>query len=227
MKQKNDVMIVLPVFNEASFIKELVFDISNYINKNDILIVNDGSTDSTGTLIRQLSVNYIEHKHNKGKGAALLTGIEYANNAGYKWVITLDGDGQHQPRYILDFLRIIRQNNVDLILGNRQNRATGMPVHRVLSNSITSIIISLCAGHIRIHDSQCGFRAIRLACVKSSIFSEMGFQFESEMILRLGKSHCRIKEIPIATKYGQEASSIHLIGDTLKFIKLVLKSFTW
>ena len=227
MDSINDVLIVLPVFNEAEYIEKLFFEVSKYINKNNILVVNDGSSDNSGNVIKRLPVRYIEHTHNLGKGAALLTGLNYAKNAGYQWVITLDGDGQHQPRYISDFLRQINQNNADIILGNRQNRTKKMPAHRILSNGITSIIISLCAGLTRIHDSQCGYRACRLACIDPKIFSEQGFQFESEMILRLGKSGCSIVEIPIETKYDNESSSINLIGDTLKFIKLVFKSFAW
>ncbi|MBN2412101.1 glycosyltransferase family 2 protein [candidate division KSB1 bacterium] len=227
MNKINDVLILIPVFNEADNIEKLVFELSKYIDNHNIVVMNDGSTDSTGNIIRKLSVHIIEHAHNMGKGAALLTGLKYAKKAGYKWVITLDGDGQHQPRYISDFLRQIRNNKVDLLLGNRQNRTNRMPLHRILSNGITSIIVSLCAGNIRIHDSQCGYRAFRLDCIDPDIFSEQGFQFESEMILRLGKCRCKIKEIPIETKYGNEFSSINLFGDTFRFIKLVFRSFTW
>ncbi len=227
MNKINDVLVLIPVLNEAENIENLVFEISKYIDKHNVVVVNDGSTDSTGKIISRLSVHFIEHTHNKGKGAALLTGLKYAKESGYQWVITLDGDGQHQPHYISDFLRHIRHNNVDLLLGNRRNRANRMPLHRILSNGITSIIVSLCAGNIRIHDSQCGYRAFRLDCIDPGRFSEKGFQFESEMILRLGKCRCKIKEIPIETKYGNESSSINLIGDTFRFIRLVFKSFTW
>ncbi len=227
LKSEMNCLIVLPVYNEADYISSLVKSILSYQNHIDILVVNDGSTDETELVIDKLPVKVIHHDQNKGKGAAIRTAIQYGKQYGYDWIITMDGDGQHPPEYLNDFLEEIALDRADLVLGNRQSREQGMPFHRRLSNGTTSVMVSLCAGNNRIHDSQCGYRALRLNKFHDSNYTQTGFQFESEMILRMGKSRCRIKEIPVSTHYGNESSSIHLVYDTLRFIKLIINSFLW
>lgn len=199
----------------------------SFVPRDDVVVINDGSTDDTARVARSAGVQCIRHPENQGKGVALQTAIDYASAHVYDWIIFMDGDGQHNPRDIERFYRVISGNAHDVIIGNRQDRRTAMPMHRQLSNGTTSIIISLCAQGQRIHDSQCGYRAIRLSCLKHVNCSERGFQFESEILLRLAKNGARIKEIPIQTTYAQESSSIQPVRDTLRFIKLILKSFTW
>jgi len=227
MATTNPVLLVIPVFNEERFIGELLDRVRRIIAPDNILVVNDGSTDNTAGLVSLLPVRILNHDRNRGKGAALLTAIRYAQDHCYCWILTMDGDGQHQTAHIHDFMQAIQDDQADLILGNRQKRGVKMPLHRILSNGITSIILSLCSGMQRIHDSQCGFRAVRVTCLNDALFRETGFQFESEMILRLGKQQRRFLEIPVETRYGSESSSIHLVNDTVKFIKLVIKSFFW
>ncbi len=227
MASTSPVLLVIPVYNEERFIEELLAGVCQVVKLENILIVNDGSTDNTSAIISRLPVRVLAHSKNHGKGAALLSAIRYAKKNQYRWIITMDGDGQHHTGQINDFLLAIQDDKADLILGNRQNRGAKMPVHRILSNGITSTILSLCSGMQRIRDSQCGFRAVRLKCLEPDIYQETGFQFESEMILRLGKQKCRFHEIPVETSYGSESSSIHLVKDTVKFIILVIKSFFW
>ncbi|HPG37897.1 MAG TPA: glycosyltransferase family 2 protein [bacterium] len=227
MASTSPVLLVIPVFNEERFIGELLDRVHRIVKPGNILVVNDGSTDNTAAILSQLPVNILTHSQNRGKGAALLSAIRYAQEHRYSWILTMDGDGQHQTGQIDAFLQAIANDQADIILGNRQKWGVKMPFHRILSNGITSIILSLCSGMQRIHDSQCGFRAMRVTCLDRALFREMGFQFESEMILRLGKQQCRFLEIPVETRYGSESSSIHLVNDTVKFIKLVIKSFFW
>ncbi|NOY58633.1 MAG: glycosyltransferase family 2 protein, partial [Calditrichaeota bacterium] len=167
----------------------------------------------------------IVHPENQGKGASLKSAFRFAQRNGFDWVITMDGDGQHPVESIQNFIDAIREDKADLILGHRIARKGVMPVHRQMSNGITSVLVSIFAGNYRLHDSQCGFRAVRMSSFKPLSCSENGFQFESEMILRMGKGGCRFYEIPIETVYGQEKSSINIFIDTIKFVKLILKSF--
>ena len=222
------VRIIMATYNRVRTIGRAVNSVLCQTYKNiELIIVDDGSTDNTAQIAGSLPVRMIHHSQNMGKGAALRTALKTAHLWGYDWLLTLDGDGQHPPRYIPEFFNTIELNNSDLILGDRQSRFKNMPIHRMLSNGMTSVILSLCAGNSRIHDSQCGFRAVRLNCYQDYFYKENGFQFESEMILRFGKNNCSFAEIPIQTSYEQETSSIHLVYDTYKFIKLVINSFFW
>jgi glycosyltransferase involved in cell wall biosynthesis len=220
------VLIAIPAFNEAKFIADVLGRISATTPNIPILVVNDGSTDGTCDVVRQFDVHLVEHQHNLGKGEAIKTVLNFAREKMVKWVIFLDGDGQHPPESLPDFMHHIGLNAADVVLGNRQTRTQDMPFHRQLSNGMTSILISLCAGQ-RVRDSQCGFRAVRLRCLTGIEFGTSGFQVESEMLLKLGKKGARFEHVPIKTLYGQESSSINLMGDTLKFVKLIINSFWW
>ncbi len=212
----------MPAFNEARFLSNLLFEISEYASKKDILVINDGSTDNTGEIAEMHGVKVIHHAKNEGKGAALLSAFRFAKKEGYDWVVTLDSDGQHAPVFLKDFFRQIESTDATIILGNRADRMKKMPFHRILSNGVTSIIISLLAGNQRIHDSQCGYRAIRVSQLDFMQLKEQGFQFESELLIHVGRSGGKVEEQPIDTVYGKEASSIRLFSDTLKFIRLAL-----
>jgi len=220
------ILIAIPAFNEERFLGRLLDQLSATVSIDHILIVNDGSTDRTRELASSFGVHLVDHQKNSGKGEAIKTAFSFARAKKFDWILFLDGDGQHPPEYVPAFVEQIQNKDADVFLGNRQERTAKMPFHRQLSNGITSILISLCAG-ARILDSQCGYRAIRVEKAAGFCYESTGFQIESEMLLKLGKSGARFAHIPITTVYGQESSSIHLVADTLKFIKLLIKSFWW
>jgi glycosyltransferase involved in cell wall biosynthesis len=220
-------LVAIPVFNEELFLDSLLFDIRKRFSWLDILVIDDGSTDQSRDLVKKHQVFTIHHLRNLGKGAALASAYHFALVHGYDWIITMDGDWQHDPKFLSSFIESIREDGCDVVIGNRIDRQQKMPWPRQLSNGITSIIISLFAGNQRINDSQCGYRAYRVQCIPIPLLKETGFQAESEIILRLGKMNCRFAHVTIDTRYGSEKSSIHPVFDTCKFLILVFKSFFW
>ncbi len=189
---------------------------------SNILVVDDGSTDATAELASRCGARVVVHKANSGKGSAIRTALAFAAKQGFEWVLFMDGDGQHPAVRLPDFIREMERGRADVIIGNRQARDRAMPLHRRLSNGITSIIVSLLAGGRRIHDSQCGMRALRLEALRGLVFFEKGFQLESEMLITLGRAGSRFVEIPLDTIYGNQKSSIRLFSDTFRFIRLAL-----
>ncbi|MBN1999890.1 glycosyltransferase family 2 protein [candidate division KSB1 bacterium] len=224
---KNQILIAIPAYNEEKYIDCVLCDIKKDYPQLDILVVNDGSCDRTGEILRNSNTFTIDHPVNRGKGAAILTAIRYAKSKGYQWILTLDADGQHAVSQMSGFIEKIASDRWDVIIGNRMERHQNMPFHRLLSNGTTSIMVSLCAGGIRIYDSQCGFRAIRLCFVNPKHYRQKGFQLESEMLIKLAMLGARITHERISTIYGDEASSMAMIGDTIKFIRLILYRFWW
>ncbi len=223
--QKKRILLAIPVYNEEKFLPELLQNLTRSVPLEHLLFVNDGSQDRSQEILDRFQVPYIRHTENLGKGAALLHAIAFAKKNNFEWLITMDGDGQHDPAHLPQFLKVIDAHHADMILGCREQRRSNMPWSRRMSNGITSIVISLLIGRIRIHDSQCGYRALRLKNIHIGDYREGGFQFESELLLHLGKNH-RIIEIPIKTLYGSEKSKIHGLSDTLKFIRLVMR-YMW
>ncbi len=218
------VLTAIPVYNEAEHLSDFLHHVLQYVGRRELLVVDDGSVDATAKLLLEQRIVHLHHEKNLGKGAALLDAIRYAQKNGFDWLLCLDGDGQHNPDDIPAFLHEIENDTADIILGDRQDRQTSMPLHRRLSNCITSWILSwMIRSSVPIKDSQCGFRALRLAQVDPDRFSEQGFQFESEQLLLLGRQGFRITCLPITTIYGAQKSNIHLWQDSFRFLRLVLK----
>jgi glycosyltransferase involved in cell wall biosynthesis len=215
--------VLIPAFNARESLPKLIREIQDLpVRPAHIFIVDDGSTDGTAETIAHLSVQIVRQKKNKGKGAALIAGFSFFREQSDAHVlICLDSDGQHPPAFIPDFLDKCN-NESCMVIGNRRKIGVRMPFHRILSNSITSIIVTLVTGQ-KIPDSQCGFRLIHRDIVP--VFNgvrEQGFQAETEMILLAARAGIQIRSVPIPTVYDGQKSYIRHIGDTLRFIKIVL-----
>ena len=167
---------------------------------------------------------FLSHETNRGKGAALKTGMEYARAQGYTHAITLDADGQHDPLFLPDFLACINERPVEMIIGARDLTAPDMPFHRKLSNNITSLMLSLRIGH-RILDAQVGYRCYPLNDSRLWNSIEDGFQFESDVFFKARKLKYALAWLPISVIYNGEGSHIHVVKDTLRFIRTYLRSF--
>lgn len=219
--------IIIPAYNAANTITELIKAIyeTNILLK--IIVIDDGSTDGTSTVLEPFpNVNVYKHDRNMGKGEAIKTGIRKACLAGFQYAIFIDADLQHDPLKIVEFINIREKCGSDIVLGQRSFLKTGMPLHRILSNSITSFVISLRTNR-RVHDSQCGYRLVDITKVTSGNITETGFQFESEFLIKTLLSGLKYSEIRIPTIYNRSTSSINNLMDTVRFIILFFKSYLW
>ena len=136
----------------------------------------------------------------------------------FSHIITIDADLQHSPEKIDAFINF--DENCDLVCGERVVDKS-MPIHRRLSNKLSSWIISMLCGQT-VSDSQCGYRRYSVDAVINTECIENGFQFESEILIKLLKKNKQLGSIQIPTVYGNEVSSIHNVRDTFKFIKLII-----
>lgn len=155
---------------------------------------------------------------------ALNTGYAYAVREGYDAVITLDGDAQHDPEEIPTFLEAAEATGAHIVLGCRMSDVTDMPPLRQWTNRTTSRFVSRLAGQ-DIRDSQTGYRLIRREVLKAVHCITRNYDAESELLIKAGRKGFRITEVPIATIYHGGKSSIHPVLDTLRFIRLVLRSW--
>ena len=212
-----NIAIIIPAFNPPDSFLSLLKTIST-ISKLTIIIIDDGSFPKI--IIKNPEIILLRNKQNQGKGFSLLKAFNYAQENGFTHAVTLDADSQHDPKLIEMFLEV--NENISLVLGTRKFEKD-MPYHRRISNKLTSSIISFLSGQA-IQDSQCGYRRYKLIDICSEQFIETGFQFESEILIRLLRNKCSYHQIDIPTIYGSEKSSINNIIDTLKFIRLILRS---
>lgn len=231
MDKMEKIAILIPAYNEERYIRPVIRQCQQY--GLDIILVDDGSSDSTAEIVRSLSKNpesrifLIEHGKNRGKGEALKTGFSFAAQKNYRGVITLDADGQHNVCEIADFLEAVNLQNPDIIVGSRFYNTKGMPFIRLATNFITSWIISAIAAR-KINDVQSGFRYIGSRALKNIKLETKNFDTEPEILLKASWMNYRIINIPITTIYHKDfVSYVNPVTDTIKFFKLVFKSIWW
>ena len=221
--------IIIPVYNSDSYLDELfqriqkiLKDLNDWVFK--IVVIDDGSNPPiVNKDIPGMEIEWIRHGQNEGKGAALKTGFRYFLSVpNIDPFITLDGDMQHPPELIPEFLKKYQSNNAKVIIGSRKKNPKVMPFHRIISNMLTSLIISLLIGQF-VKDSQCGFRLYSREVIEKIKLSENRFHLESEMIIKTGWQNYKINYIPIPTIYNEAPSAIRNFSDTINFITLIIR----
>ena len=193
---RGDLLAVVPAFNEAANLRRVVADLTRVIPREDILIVNDGSTDETDALLPHLGVRWLTLPERLGVGGAVRTGIRYADRAGYGCVVRLDGDGQHRACDIPRLLRAVSSGRADAALGSRFLRRGGRLGLRRFTQALLAACLTLVTRR-RVTDPTSGFwlfgpRAIRLL----SGHHPAGYA-EPELVLFLHRNRQRVVEVPI------------------------------
>lgn len=213
---KINISAVIPFYNEEKTINEIINRTLNYV---DIVIcVDDGSTDnSINKIFNDDRIIIIKNDVNRGKGFSLRKGFEKSIELKTDYTITLDADLQHPPELIPEFISALK--NFDCVIGNRLSNLKDMPVQRILSNKITSGLLSYKTKQ-KILDSQCGFRGFRTEILKSIFPAYTGYEAESEMIVKAARNNLKIGFVNIPTIYGNEKSKMRPLQAIKGFIKV-------
>jgi len=215
---------VVPCYNVAQTLPTLLHALSSIIPRDRIICVNDGSEDETMNVLLAHAVHAVAHERNKGKGAALKTGLHYALAKGASAVLVLDSDLQHNPHDAPKLIGAITK--FDMVIGSRRSaaqfRKSAMPLARQLSNRISSGILSYLLGQ-DILDSQCGYRIIRAECLRAilPLCKETGYMFETEFLIYAIKQGFKVGFVEIETIYRGEKSYMRYATETKNFLKLV------
>lgn len=214
-------IVVIPAFNEQAAIGGVVEKSLQYAD--DVLVVDDGSSDNTSEIARNAGANVLTHPTNYGKGVALRDA--FSQIEGYDIVVTIDGDGQHNPDEIPILIKPIIDNNADFVNGSRYLNGfdKNTPAYRRVGQRVLDIATNITAG-TKVTDSQSGFRAFKGDTISCYKFRDPGFGIESEMIADAAENNLRIVEVPITVKYDVENSSTkgpvtHGVGVLLKITK--------
>ncbi|MDK2977153.1 MAG: hypothetical protein PWP06_1628 [Candidatus Marinimicrobia bacterium] len=214
--------IIIPAYNAEKTLPELLQRIRACCPFH-ILVVDDGSKDHTAQIADREGVYLIRHPKNMGKGKALQSGFQFVSEAGADFAVTLDADLQHPPEAIPGLVAKYTKAPGTFMIGWRQ-RDDNMPLHRQLSNYITSFLVSRRTG-MAIPDVQCGFRLIPGKYLHRLFTGSKGFVFEAEMVIRLVDIGVPVDFYPIPTIYLKDGhSSIAHIRDTLHFISMFTHS---
>ena len=204
------ISVVIPLYNEKDHICQVVNGLVRY--KMPVVIVNDGSKDNSLQKIQRLKIpklKILSHKINLGKGAAMLTGAEYAFKNRSDTVVFMDADGQHNPKDMKEFIKQIQLNKYDVILGSR-NLSQNMPLIRYLGNKLASYTLNLFFG-IKFTDPLSGYRAITKKVFEKIKWDSSGYSVESEILANIAKRNLKFIEIPIDTIYHDKDKGVTVL----------------
>lgn len=196
-------LVAIPVYNERAYLARVLDAVRAHAD--DVLVVNDGSTDGTGELLRSYrDVDQIHHPENRGYGQSVIDALRFACRAEYDWVITIDCDEQHEPAQIPDFLREIRRDRWDLISGSRYLASypgdDAPPADRRRINHTVNLLLEQVLG-LRLTDSFCGFKAHRVAAMRRLRLDEPGYAFPMQLWVECARAGLRVHEIPVRRIY--------------------------
>jgi glycosyltransferase involved in cell wall biosynthesis len=214
-----DIDICIPTYNAAKSLDPLLSELSQTVPVSQILVVDDGSGDATGHVCRNHGVECLRLERNSGKGSALTAGFSCFMGRGARAVITMDADGQHAAADLPRFVECFKNHpDTGICIGKRAFRARQMPLARIISNTLTSWILSRMCG-VPVLDSQCGYRLYSAALLRSISITCPRFEMESEVILKAAHAGFPIRFVEVQTLYFKTQSHIAHFADTLRWVR--------
>ena len=215
----------IPAYNEESTISDLVKTAKKYVDK--VIVCDDGSTDNTINNAKQAGAEIISHKKNQGYGATITSLFDYCRMQNADVMVTLDGDGQHDPNQIPILLDTISQHNVDVVLGSRfLDDKTDTPGYRKRGIKIITSAANFGAD-FKVSDSQSGFRAYSKNAIDAIHPTEQGMAVSTEILLKISNKGLSLAEVPITMSYDGDTSEqnpvphgVSVLMNTIKYVSI-------
>ena len=215
---------VVPAYQAAETLGAVVADLRGALDL-PIVVVDDGSTDGTADVARSLGVELVRHRRNRGKGAALASGLAEAARRGFDAAVTVDADGQHPGRSA----RAVLDGSDDghaLVLGVRDLASDGAPESNRFGNAVSNFFLSLFARQ-PLRDTQCGLRRYPIRETLALGARAQGYAFEAEVILRALAAGIPLVEVPVAVVYAAETlqrTHFHNVRDPARIVATVART---
>lgn len=222
--KKNNVLIIIPAYNEAENIERVVDNIVQNFPQYDYVVINDGSSDSTRDICHKRGYQYLNLSINLGIGGAVQTGYKYAKDKGYDIAVQIDGDGQHDISYLANLLPFLRNGEADIVIGSRFIDKEGFQssAARRTGIKILSTLIFLCTG-CKVKDVTSGFRAVNKKFIDIYSSNYPTDYPEPEAIVAAVMHGGKIKEQPVIMREREKGtSSINLAKSVYYMIKVTL-----
>jgi glycosyltransferase involved in cell wall biosynthesis len=211
------VVVVIPAYQAAATIRAVITRTQATVPPAQIIVVDDGSTDGTGDAGRGTGTTLITHPRNRGKGAALRTGIREATARGASVLVTIDADAQHPPEEIPRLLKPILEGRANLVLGARK-RDQAMPISRRFTNWLSATLASRIGGQ-PVRDAQTGFRAFTREVAERVQPAGDRYEYEANFLLDALRAGFRLVSVDVPTIYGAR-SHFRAWGDTWRMARV-------
>ena len=214
------ISVVIPAYNEERRLPGVLGRIPDFVD--EVIVVDDGSSDRTYEAARVFAekdprIKAIKLEGNCGKGCAMREGVK---NSSGDVVVFMDADGQHRPEDIIKLVEPIASGEVDMVIGARKGDLKSRPLHRRLSNVITTKLIRLKLGTY-VYDTQSGFRAFRREFLPE-IESDR-YEVETEMLFKTARMGAQIGEVPVELIYDPSRGGRFGLGDVFRFLRAYIK----
>jgi len=223
MNGRDEYVLVIPAYNESATIRKVVQGALR--NFGTVIVVDDGSSDDTAEKLSNLPVTLLQHPENLGKAASLWNGMQMALNLGAKGVVTMDGDGQHDPADLPRLLMAAQTHPDRLVIGSRLWNRDVIPKARYRANRFANFWIAWASGQA-VEDSQSGFRVYPAQLIRLCRFDlrrDQSFVFESEIIIEAARHRFLCVFLPVQTTYPENArpSHFHPVKDIVRITRMV------
>jgi len=217
-------IVCIPALNAEKSIGRIVKKCLNHVD--EVIVCDDGSSDNTATIARENGAEVISHEKNQGYGAALMTLFDQARKKDTDVMITLDADGQHDPNDIPLFLKKMKENKSDIVIGSRFLNNKKRPSYRNTGIKVITSTLNLGSG-LKITDGQSGFRTYSKIALNQINITEKGMSASSEILQKASNKNLSISEIPITVSYEGHTSNQNSLShgtavllSTIKFISV-------
>jgi glycosyltransferase involved in cell wall biosynthesis len=219
------IVVVIPAFNEEQAIASAVLTAEKFADV--VIICDDGSRDMTAEIAKKLGAEVVVHRRNLGYGTALLSLFIRANELAADVVVTFDGDGQHDARFIPDLIAPIINGQADVVIGSRfksESRDNTSSIRKVGIRMINALVQAV--SRKQYSDTQSGMRAYRAEVLKFVHPSEAGMGASTEILLKASKAGLRIREVGIPITYNKGSTHnpvgqwLDVAGSTIKYMSL-------
>jgi glycosyltransferase involved in cell wall biosynthesis len=214
---------VVPVFNNGATVKEVALGCRKHLAH--VLVVDDGSTDmDVAALFADTDVEVLVHSRNRGKGAALLSALEWVRERGATWMVCIDADGQHNPDDLPLFFPMLGNNPSSIVVGARDFSGENIPEGSKFGRKFSNFWIKLECG-AKMSDSQSGFRAYPVELLSQMNLRGSRYDFEVEVLTKAVWHGLSIREVPISVHYPPKEERISHFDQWKDNVRLTGRGF--